>query len=949
MSLSGDEPNDGDEIFDQLKSIRPYTVGQLFSNFLDIQYEPTPIGALQNATASNVEHDKILFENLVDYEQLRIKLNHLEQDIRETHKKNLLNLNKSWNFKSETIRKIGMCQQGKIANLIIKYKQASLDSKQIDLVDGHFTRMIDTLSKDYMYYSFESQMKLYKIKAELAQVYQNDDPQDTTRLKSLICTLIDFIRHLGDSRSEFLKQCRKWLRSLVRKFLKSEKTEDYKFIISQLCKGPAKTSLWSADLIECQSYSQTSQFESCPEYIGHCCTILSELFNHLRLKLKKIKMNDSNSVSDNIGSSCSSNVGQDCEVNIVQSWALIDTRYTKFEDVDVDASSSIFSELDVINYCLRIPVVQIFRHHVNKSLETLHINEQKTNCENLMLEFIILATIIIKTYQTGLETFDKIQYSNLIDYLSHEIRSTVIILSDQWAELKRRLKKSPQNNLLMRLQVEYDNFVLRSISIILELRQNGIWRHLTSRSGDQPSTENTDEATDQSNTWSTTSLRSAIAKVTDYISSTPKPDSSIGQQSNQSNMVRNSPLTHEFSVEWFNEVSEPMLWHILWQFYNNASKSACDYHSDNYWLSKFREKSVVYLLIDKMRYSTKSDRNFMLNSMTNMLMSRGRQNSNLITFIATEILELSFKKEPTRLKIVEEGTKCLIRSAEQYPRLISLYIDYLDKNDLDHHVVTFIKGCSLNGWLCSEDQFQVLSKWLINETPLSSTRNKVTRIIFSKLLINSPDTRQTGSNSICLDDTQSVTSEFILQRTRRYVDIHLRRKLALLLYEASLKHADESIDLNSRSLGDLVELTLTQRFYDRSSKLAKSLLDLSTDESYAKFYTWIWHLLLSFKLHILDQQDTDWNNVKSPSETSRSIKNTVLLNDSFHPSPSIHDSECEILSNGVSRHNPMALFIDLLMTDLTWQEDKIETCLDHMNLMSTSGYITPSLMASTLR
>lgn len=951
MSLSGDEPDDGNDIFDQLKSIRPFTVGQLFSLFPDIIYTPTPFSQLQDAK-NIVNYDKTLFEDLIDYEQLRLKLNDLEHDIRKSHHNCLDHLGKAWIIKSETFRKIGMCQQGKIANLSIKYEQASIDTKQLQSLDGTFTELIETVSKDYMHYSFESQMKLYKIKAKISlsnQIHEQTETEtdnEMSRLKSMICTLIDFIKHLGQSKSEFLKQYRKWLRTLIRAYLKTGRTEDYKYIISQLCKGPAKTSLWSADLIECKPYSETTHFNSEPEYIGHCCTLLSEIFGHLRLRIGQTR---STSVSTSYPS-IENQANSSTLVNVLssQSWSIVDAKFTSVEEVDPIVSNITFAETDIINYCLRIPVVQIFREYVKTALDQLKLDSDnsRTNCENLMLEFLTLGTIIIKTYQNGLETFDKIQFSNLIEYLSHQIRSTVIILSDQWAELKRRLKRSPQNILLMRLQVEYDNFILRSILIILELRQNGIWKHLSSRQDSSGG----DLSSESLIGWSTSSLKSALNKVTDYITSSKAPTSeTLGTRlPNQagSPIARHSPLTHEFSLEWFKEVSEPMLWHILWQFYHNAFMSSCDYNGDNYWLGKFREKSVIYLLIDKIRYSSTCDRNFMLNSMTNMLLSCSSQNSVLVSFIATEILDLSFKKEATRDKVYREGTKCLIRSAEKFPRLISLYMAYIEDNeDSDPNIVAFMKGCHLNGWLCTYDELDLISNWLLNNS-LDSVKNKVARIIITKLVLNSPETKNVASQLASSDDGQSVSSDMASSKNRRYLDIHIRRKLAVLFYEASVKHKPEiDFDFTSRLYGDPVESALGQRFDDKLIlQLPNQLINLAADDSYEKFYIWIWHLLYSFRLHILNQPDTDWNDVKCPSGTSRSIKNTVLLNDSFHPSPSIHDCECQILGNGVDNKHPMALFIYMLMTDISWQNDCVNLCLDHLNIMVNAGYITPSLI-----
>lgn len=929
MSESGDDLDDSNNIYDQLRSIRPFTVDQLFNLFPNIDYSliSTKTSQDDNSRIYLAEHDQVLYENLVEYEDSHLKLNKLKQEIQQMRSEFNDIITKIWTFKHESFRKIGMCQQGKIAEINIKYKQAFIETKKLSRLDSHFDQLIDLISKDSIYYSFESQVKLFRIKSQLSQVYKiEDDHLRSMKLRTLICTLIDFIKHIGDTRSEFLKQCHGWLRALIQRYLEDGKTDDYRFVISQLCKGPAKTSLWSADLLECKPFEKENRFDSASGYIAHCCTLLTELFWQMKNRLSKV-------ITVEDGSESNSSTIEDYAN---RSWALVDPRFIETENVDpFSMTRNIFSEVDVINYCLRVPVVQIFKNYVQSCLQSENFtSEPKSVCENLMLEFLTLGTIIIKTYQIGLETFDKIQFGNLTDYLSHQIRLTVIVLSDQWKDLKHRLK-NPQDLLTMRLQVEYDNFILRSILIILELRQNGIWRHLSARHdvGDPMIAQS--EIMDS---WSTKNLRSALDKLTGYVTSTVKMSSVSPTDSK--NVVRNSPLTREFSTEWFKEVSEPMLWHILWQFYHNAFISSCDYHSDNYWLEKFKGKSVVYLFIDKIRYSSSCDRNFMLNSITNMLLSRSKRSSKLIDFIASEIFFISFKQESTKEKVIDEGTKCLIRSAERFPHLITLFVNYMD-DQVDHRVYQLIRDCSLNGWMSDFETIELISHWLI-EYPLDSYKSKVARLLISKLVINSPQNRPNHTN---IDETQSTISESF-NRSGRFMNLQLRRKFALIIYEASVRQSKTKLtDSELRNLSSSIEQAVNSRLDQSYEESTNHLLELATSNSYHSFYLWAWLLNLNFELHILNQLDTDWNDIKAPSGTSRSVKNTVLLNDSFHPSPSIQDSECQCLSDGVNEHNPLAQFINLALTDVSWQSDKVEVCLEYLNRMASLGYLTPSLMA----
>ena len=935
--LSSEDEQDDNGIFDHLKSIKPFTVDQLYLLHPDVSRPPT--SSLYNADQESKGgdlRDKELYQNLIEYEQLRLHLSRLREDVKKLHRKAFDHSDKAWTFKEQTSRRIAVCQQGKVAETTFRYKQAFISQKQLDLFEIGFSNLSESISKDYIYYSFESQMKRSKITTQLSIP---DSDAGKLQLKSAISTLVSFIRYLGDSKTDFVVQCRNWLHALAKRFLEEGTTDNYRFVISQLARGPVGTADWSADLIECRPFEQVNEFESVPQYITHCSALLSELFFSLKSRVKKIETPSDPQAEAN------TNLSQN-QTSSDQNWSLIDPRFSCSEELNVSSmSNNVLSEADVIKLCLKIPVAQIFRAYVKKCLESNEFRpENDKNYEFIMLKLLTIGTIIIKTYQIGLETYDSIQFGNLIEYLSSQIRRTVVILSDQWTEFKCRLR-GVDDALLMRLQVEYDNFILRSILIILELRQSGIWRHLS-----QVENENS-AGHDISQSWSTDSLRPALIKLLQVTGLSTPADSSENQvvrssfnkPSRTSNRSPSSgSLTCEFSVEWFREVSDPMLWHILWQFYHNAFVSSCDYHSDNYWLEKFQEKSVIYLFVNKIRDSPSGECSYLLNSITSMLLSRTRQDSVLVDFIATEIFNLSFKYEALRDKVTRKGINSLVRCAEKFPKLISVYINLMVDGELNKDVVDLIRDCSLSGWLFSDHELGLLSSWLV-EFPIASSQNKISRLIISKALLNSPETR-TSQQSESLSRASRSMSEHIAKRTSCFVDLRLRRRLALLLYETSKRHYPENNEFGPQSLGASVEVAFGSLYCERNALTQNNLLELAIDTNYQQFYVWCWRLLFTLKLHILNQPETDWNDIQSRSGTSRSIKNTVLLNDVFHPAPSIQDSECLSLSDGVRNNNAMASFIYLLMTDVTWQVETLDTCLRLLNVLASSGHITPSLM-----
>jgi len=965
---SSDEDQDDSNIYDKLKSIRPFTLDQLYLLHPDLD---CPLASRQNEGDQHQELDKEIYHDLYEYEKLRRRLSELRNQIKTLFTTAHEHVDMAWNLKEESTRKIAMCQHGKICEATIKYKQAFVNPKQLVSFSSTFSQLTETISKEYIYYSYESQMKRNRIATKLSIAYHIEDVElRRSKLKSTLTTLIEFIRHLSECKSSFASQCCGWFCALARRLLEENTTENYQLLVSLLSRGPAGTADWSHELIECKPFEQVSNFDSVPQYITHCSALLTELFNSLKHRIGQMGSTKSATTSMDDKS-------EEREEKIVrntENWSIVDPRFSCTEELDLDSSLTLLSESDVIRFCCRIPIAQIFRSYVKKCLahgdDETRVETDK-NYEYIMLKLLTIGTIIIKTYQIGLETFNSIQYGSLIEYLSSQLRRTVIILSEKWTEFKNRLR-GIDDALLMRLQVEYDNFILRSILIILELRQSGIWRHLSRvEQPDEASCEITggnSEAAHQS--WiGRDSLRNAFSKLSqaagmssqgfeeDQAEITP-PNHSTKLPS-KSFQLQSSPnsLTYEFSVEWFGEVSEPMLWHILWQFYHNAFISSCDYHSDNYWMEKFREKSVVYLFVNKVKDSPPGECSYLIKSITSMLLSRTRSESKLVFFIATEIFNLSFKYPALRQKITKIGIKSLVRSADKFPVLISLYLDLvsdLDQVLLDEefgeHVIELVKASSFRGWICNQRELDLLSKWLI-DYPTESSLNKVSRIVLTKILLNSTEAPQDSSEcpvkspgNLSRKTSVSVISGCSRNTSMLCVDLKMRRKLALLLYEASIRHLPEGSDFGPKSLGSLVEVGFCDLYSEKDSKLQYDLLQLAVDSRYKQFYLWIWRLIFWLKLHILNQPGTDWNDLKGRSGTSRSVRNTVLVDDSFHPTPSLQDSECLLLAEGLKIQNPMASFVYLMITDSTWQADKFDDCFIHMNNLVNLGYTTPSLL-----
>ena len=95
-----------------------------------------------------------------------------------------------------------------------------------------------------------------------------------------------------------------------------------------------------------------------------------------------------------------------------------------------------------------------------------------------MLKVLAVATRIIGILRKGMTTFNCMQYSAVTDYLASLIRGTVKSVSNFWLSCQERLN-GEDAAMLLRLQVEYDQFILRIVRTIMESQRSGVWKYMS--------------------------------------------------------------------------------------------------------------------------------------------------------------------------------------------------------------------------------------------------------------------------------------------------------------------------------------------------------------------------------------------------------------------------------------------------------------------------------------
>lgn len=167
--------------------------------------------------------------------------------------------------------------------------------------------------------------------------------------------------------------------------------------------------------------------------------------------------------------------------------------------------------------------------------------------------------------------------------------------------------------LILRLQVEYDHFILRSIAAILSTNRQGVWRFLAVFPFDG---------------------------------------------------VSESMMWHILWVVYNNGRDE-----------QDELGGLCPYFSDAYWKSKFEEATVQYLFREKLNSLSESESHCLLITLYHMAKSRISSENEFISTIAKEIFEISYQSPSLIDKMTNKGRNLLCILTGQYSFLISVFIN----------------------------------------------------------------------------------------------------------------------------------------------------------------------------------------------------------------------------------------------------------------------------------
>ena len=744
---------------------------------------------------------------------------------------------KVWRTVKKRLVKRGKCADGKNVEAEHTHLESVYNSSTLNLLEKNLLNVQKTILDDYCLLLYNQEIVHVQFETALEEVLSiEDDAKRKCELELVISSLFAFQRDEQIVDDEFDKLVKDWMTKIINCYYKDITTNGRLFLLNHVLRCPPASVKWFGSFVDCPNPLDANDHDEAVKSMNFCLTMISTILSPIKYRDKYIKYEQANSTSSVSSkhklSNCSNNSNETGSTMLTQKesddddvWHLLDSEYEKGEDIHLNESD--LTELDIIQLLVQIPFEDVLKF-LTEGLKHPSTDEDcgftfGEHSELGILKLISVSTQIIQILRQGLLTFNCMKFKTLTDYITLMIEKTVNSVCDFWMKCKNQFSVQDQS-LILRIQVEYDHFILRSVVTILSCQKYGVWKFI--------------------------------------------------------------------SVIPFDGITESMIWHIVWVFYNGRDEidelsGLCGYFSESYWKSKFNEKSVKVLFKEKLPNLSFNELENLIRSLGNMIKSRSNDDeSEFVKTIAIDIFEISLFKPLTNENLINLTTNIFSELVTKHPFIITSILNHIDSSKkMNENCINFFSRLTLSSWVPNESMLKLLNKWIYNQL-LTSLLNQLSRVILSRLNYQKHD-----------------------KENRLFLSVDTQHKISLIIYNSIDEHLS-----NNESLE--FSCSFANCSYEQLVKLA-------TTTSSKQFMEWSWRILLLLKLNPNDQFVRLDPNVQIP--------NIYTDNDYF------------LLRKGFDYRNLYSIYICLMMTDIGQKLDTLDSNLDLICHLLRNKIYVPAL------
>ncbi|KAH6937982.1 hypothetical protein HPB50_006074 [Hyalomma asiaticum] len=290
---------------------------------------------------------------------------------------------------------------------------------------------------------------------------QPQQTKEVAELSTCISVLFVFLRKAVQD-EVFVNDVQSWLRMLASLLLRVASLADHFFLLSHVLRCPPGIHKWAISLVQVPSplpWTEHTDWHratlGCPQ-LDYALAVLATVMSPVEQREEYLQP---------LQSALEAATGQ-------EPWVVLDS------DGEEDEAPSVvhWRENDVVALVNQVPFAAIFRHLL---LVTAEDYDVARSSEQSVLKLIAVASQLVSIFHAGLKTYNHSRYRQLTKRISRLIRHTVQYVSDHWRSFRLMQAQSACDSaLLLRLQVEYDQFFLRAVNCIFYSQSTGAWQFM---------------------------------------------------------------------------------------------------------------------------------------------------------------------------------------------------------------------------------------------------------------------------------------------------------------------------------------------------------------------------------------------------------------------------------------------------------------------------------------
>ena len=401
---------------------------------------------------------RVMCNSRKKYESDRAKLSELEKEL--------------WLFSTELVEEEGECEDGNIVSVSKDVTLAQYNDIAANKLRYTLKQCKERLVEEFSLHKFKCEVMKAQIDDFLHSVIIRhmtaEIPDRTlvyTSLEELRLSISIFFKFLRkDLQDEVLVgDLKMWLERIIAVVLTEATLYDHLFILNHIMRSPAGVGEWAAAFIQppvpLTDLEETS-FEN--PFLNQLITILATIL---------LPVKERPSFVQEFGLRHRWDEQEEDKV-----WTVLDEEGS--EEEDPEESWAQLRESDMISLFNQVPVDHMFRYVLRvEQKDNRDIYDVKHSSQHSLLKLFAFSTQFVYLLREGLKTFNTPKYRQFAKRLGRLIRHTVHFVSDHWQNFKLE-KQILDSSMLIRLQVEYDNFFLRAAKCIFSSQKLGTWQYL---------------------------------------------------------------------------------------------------------------------------------------------------------------------------------------------------------------------------------------------------------------------------------------------------------------------------------------------------------------------------------------------------------------------------------------------------------------------------------------